>query len=170
MTAFNVAPLGRWLQVNCVPRMLMIKRCQNILLKKERTNICSSTFCRYWAGADPGFQVRGGVFKKIAPSGGKREKFGVFRVKNHDFTPKIHIFANFRGGGGGRARCAPPGSAPAGHSLFTYKSICIKVCIKTAFKYAQHLFTLTHICILQEKRLLLNERFSLFLTQVIRLS
>ena len=24
---------------------------------------------------------------------------GVFRVKNHDFTPKIHIFSNFRGGG-----------------------------------------------------------------------
>ena len=25
--------------------------------------------------------------------------FGVFRVKNHDFTPKNHIFSNFRGGG-----------------------------------------------------------------------
>jgi hypothetical protein len=23
---------------------------------------------------------------------------GVFRVKNHDFTPKNHIFSNFRGG------------------------------------------------------------------------
>ena len=23
--------------------------------------------------------------------------FGVFRVKNHDFTPKYHIFSNFRG-------------------------------------------------------------------------
>jgi hypothetical protein len=33
--------------------------------------------------------------------------FGVFRVKNHDFTPKNNIFSNFRGG-------APPtGSAPA---------------------------------------------------------
>jgi hypothetical protein len=27
----------------------------------------------YPAGADPGFQVRGGVLKKIAPSGGRRE-------------------------------------------------------------------------------------------------
>jgi hypothetical protein len=36
---------------------------------------------------------------------------GVFRVKNHDFTPKYHIFSNFRGGG--RAPGAPPpGSAP----------------------------------------------------------
>jgi hypothetical protein len=24
--------------------------------------------------------------------------FGVFRVKNHDFTPKNHIFSDFRGG------------------------------------------------------------------------
>jgi hypothetical protein len=30
--------------------------------------------------------------RKIAPSGGRRENFGVFRVKNHDFTPKNHIF------------------------------------------------------------------------------
>jgi hypothetical protein len=36
--------------------------------------------------------------------------FGVFREKNHDFTPKNLIFSNFRGGGGGRTR--PPGSAP----------------------------------------------------------
>ena len=32
---------------------------------------------------------------------------GIFRVKNHDFTPKNHIFSNFRGGGGG-APGAPP--------------------------------------------------------------
>jgi hypothetical protein len=25
---------------------------------------------------------------------------GVFRVKNHDFAPTNHIFSNFRGGGG----------------------------------------------------------------------
>jgi hypothetical protein len=78
------------------------------------------------AGAEPGFQVRGGALKKIAPSGGRRENFwgisceksrfyakksyffpiaegsakivGVFRVKNHDFTPKNYIFSNFRGG------------------------------------------------------------------------
>ena len=36
--------------------------------------------------------------------GGRREYFGVFRVKNHDFTPKNHIFSNFRGK---RAGCAP---------------------------------------------------------------
>ena len=74
------------------------------------------------AGADPGFQVRGGTLKKMAPSGGRCENFWgilceksrfyakkscfsiaergakifeVFRVKNHDFTPKNHIFFQF---------------------------------------------------------------------------
>ena len=44
------------------------------------------------------FKLGGADLKKIAPSGGRRENFGVFRVKNHDFTPKNHIFSNFRGG------------------------------------------------------------------------
>ena len=40
------------------------------------------------SGADPGFQVSvGGALKKL-----------LFRVKNHDFMPKNHIFSNFRGG------------------------------------------------------------------------
>jgi hypothetical protein len=49
----------------------------------------------YSAGVDPGFQVRGGALKKIAPSGGRREKFWVSRVKNHYFTQKNHIFFQF---------------------------------------------------------------------------
>jgi hypothetical protein len=77
-----------------------------------------------YAEADPGFQVKGGAIKKIAPSGGRRENFwdisceksrfyakksfffqlrrearkllGVFRVKNHDFTPKNHFFFQLR--------------------------------------------------------------------------
>jgi hypothetical protein len=40
----------------------------------------------------------------IAEGGAKI--LGVFRVKNHDFTPKNHIFSNFKGGA--RAGCAPP--------------------------------------------------------------
>ena len=48
------------------------------------------------SGADPGFQVRGGALK---------ENVGVFRVKNHDFTPKNHFFSNFRGGA---RRVRPP--------------------------------------------------------------
>ena len=34
------------------------------------------------------FKLGGGVLKKFV---------GVFRVKNHDFTPKNHIFSNCRG-------------------------------------------------------------------------
>ena len=93
-------------------------------------------------GADPGFQVRGGrtwkncterrearkllgyfvwkitilcqkiIFFPIAEGGAKI--FGVFRVKNHEFTPKNHIFSNFRGGGGARAGRAPPLDPPLG--------------------------------------------------------
>ena len=64
-----------------------------------------------YAGADLGFQARGGSLKKIAPSGGRRENIWVFRVKNHDFTPKKIIFFPILGGA--RAGCAPPESAPA---------------------------------------------------------
>ena len=88
------------------------------------------------AGADPGFQVRGGGgahLKKIRRAEGGAKIFGVFLEKNHDFTPKKSYFSNFRGGarnfwgiscerarfyakkiiffpilGGARAGCAPP--------------------------------------------------------------
>ena len=86
--------------------------------------------CHGRAGADPGFQDRRGalkfffwgisceksrfyakkiIFFPIAEGGTKI--FGVFRVKNHDFTPKNHIFFPILGG---RAPGAPPPeSAPA---------------------------------------------------------
>ena len=43
--------------------------------------------------------------------GGAREIFGVFHVKNHDFTPKKIIFLPILGGGG-RAPGAPPPPPP----------------------------------------------------------
>jgi hypothetical protein len=52
-------------------------------------------------GADQGFQVRRGELKKIVPSGGRHENFGIFRVKIHDFTPNNLIFSNFKGGAPG---------------------------------------------------------------------
>ena len=49
-------------------------------------------------GADPGFQVRGGRrLKKLRRAEGGANIFGVFRVKNHDFTQKNHIFSNCGG-------------------------------------------------------------------------
>jgi hypothetical protein len=51
-------------------------------------------FLLFIAGADPGFQVRGPP-KKMRRAEGGAKIFGVFRVKNHDFTPKNLIFFQF---------------------------------------------------------------------------
>ena len=49
-------------------------------------------------GADPGFQVGGcEQLKKLCRAEGCAKIFGVFRVKNHDCTPKNHIFSNCGG-------------------------------------------------------------------------
>ena len=49
-------------------------------------------------GADPGFQVRGGAhFKKLRRAEEGAKILGVFRVKNHYFTPKNHSFYNYGG-------------------------------------------------------------------------
>jgi hypothetical protein len=49
------------------------------------------------SGVDPVFQVRGAHLKKLRRAEGGANIFGVFRVKNHDFTPKNHIFSNCEG-------------------------------------------------------------------------
>ena len=46
-------------------------------------------------GADPGFQVRRAHLTKLRRAKGGAKMFGVFRVKNHDFTPTNHIFFQF---------------------------------------------------------------------------
>jgi hypothetical protein len=51
------------------------------------------------------FKLGGGApLKKLRRAEGGAKFVWVFLVKNHDFTPKNHIFSNFRGG---RAGCAP---------------------------------------------------------------
>ena len=59
---------------------------KNIL---EVTSLMSSTPV---PGADPGFQVRGGAVKKIAPSGGRREKFGGISCEKSRFYAKKSYF------------------------------------------------------------------------------
>jgi hypothetical protein len=45
------------------------------------------------SGADPGFQVRGGALKKIAPSGGRREHFwGISCEKSRFYAKKSYFF------------------------------------------------------------------------------
>ena len=51
------------------------------------------------SGTDPGFQVRGAHLKKLRRAEGGAKIVGLFRVKNHDFTPKNLIFSNYVGGG-----------------------------------------------------------------------
>jgi hypothetical protein len=63
--------------------------------ERLRTLTCSMLIDLSITGADPGFQVRGGAFKQIAPSGGRCENFWLLRVKNHDFTPKKSHFFQF---------------------------------------------------------------------------
>jgi hypothetical protein len=46
----------------------------------------------------------GGHLNKLRRAEEGAKIFGVFRVKNHDFTPKNHIFIQFRGACAG---CAP---------------------------------------------------------------
>jgi hypothetical protein len=44
-----------------------------------------------------GFQVRGRILKKMRRAEGGAKIFGVFRVKNHDFTPKNYRFMFVKG-------------------------------------------------------------------------
>ena len=93
------------------------------------------------------------IFFPIAEGGAKI--FGVFRVKNHDFTPKIKFLSNFRGA---RAGCAPPESAPVYvhcqqiWNLFVRASANRKesehlyiFCLFTATSYIQTLVKSTHV-------------------------
>jgi hypothetical protein len=47
---------------------------------------------------DPRFQVRGAHLKELRRAEGGAKIVGVFRLKNHDFTPKNHIFSIAEGG------------------------------------------------------------------------
>jgi hypothetical protein len=115
-------------------------------------------FQRWIAGADPGFQVRGGGggahLKKLRRAEGGAKFIGVFRVKNHDFTPKNLIFSNFRGA---RAGCAPPGSAPG----LCILSICILLLSWTLGLLWCHIYRISYVmwyfqCILSVCILLLS--------------
>ena len=52
----------------------------------------SNRIIQFTSGADPGFQARGAHLKKLRRAKGGAKILGVFRVKDHDFTPKNHIF------------------------------------------------------------------------------
>jgi hypothetical protein len=70
------------------------------------------------SGADPGFQVRGGALKKIAPSGGRREHFWGISCEKSQFYAKKSYFSPILGGG--RAPGVPPKPPPAGSAPVCY--------------------------------------------------
>ena len=79
--------------------------------------------------------IQGAHLKKLRRAEGGANFLGVFRIKNHDFTPKNHIFSNSRGG------VRPPGSAPA-FTLFSlqclfYFSFSVNIC--TVFIELSHI-------------------------------
>jgi hypothetical protein len=64
------------------------------LLYADDTIILSETEAdMQYAGADPGFLVRGGALKKIAPSGGRRENFWDISCEKSRFYAKKSYFS-----------------------------------------------------------------------------
>ena len=62
-----------------------------------------------YQGRIQNFKLGGAHLKKLRRAEGGPKILGVFRVKNHDFTPKNLIFSNFRGG---TRRVRPPLDPP----------------------------------------------------------
>ena len=65
------------------------------ILDSSSTKTLIMYILRSISGADPGFQVREGGLKIIAPSEGGSKIVGVFCVKNHDLRPKKSYFFQF---------------------------------------------------------------------------
>ena len=61
---------------------------------------CGGISLRLDQGRIQDFKLEGADLKKLRRAEGGAKMFWVFRVENHDFTPKNHIFSNFRRGGG----------------------------------------------------------------------
>jgi hypothetical protein len=69
------------------------------------SSVVSDCFNMKWQSLEVALQGRiqdfklwgGEHLKKLRRAEGGANIFGVFRVKNHDFMPKNHIFSNFRG-------------------------------------------------------------------------
>ena len=53
---------------------------------------------KFFTGAIQDFKLREAQLKKLRRAEGGAKIFGVFRMKNHDFTPKNHIFPIAEGG------------------------------------------------------------------------
>ena len=68
-----------------------------------------SQYFSYIQGRIQDLKLGGAHLKKLRRAEGGENIFGVFRVNNHDLTPKNHIFFNFSGGA---RRVRPPLDPP----------------------------------------------------------
>ena len=83
-----------------------------------------SLYFRYYTqqGRIQDFKLGGSQLKKLRRAEGGAKIFGVFRVKNHDFTQKNYIFSNFRGGG-----VRPPLDPPLHRLVYVTRLIINKI-------------------------------------------
>ena len=63
-----------------------------MLYLKFTSYVKSLTYCIEIQGRIQDFKLGGAHLKKLRRAEGGAKIVGVFRVKNHDFTPKNHIF------------------------------------------------------------------------------
>ena len=76
----------------------MYLRGGGIVVKQSSSN----AFFGHYQGRIQDFKLGGAYLKKLHRAEGGAKIFGVFRVKNHDFTPKNNILSNC---GGRRENC-----------------------------------------------------------------
>ena len=92
------------------------------------------------------FKLGGGALKKSCRAEGGVKIFGVklrFRVKNHDFMQKNHIFFNYRGG----ARRVPPTLPPPGPPLVSHnEKHPQKVKFQSSFIFCKVVLTVYRRC------------------------
>ena len=88
-------------------------------------------------GADPGFQVRRGIVKIIAPSGTSRENVWGIACEKSRFYAKNSYFSNFRGG-----------ARPVRHCMYVVIHFCDRTflyvgsfeCKRICVAFLYHLF------------------------------
>jgi hypothetical protein len=96
--------------------------------------LLSFLFWLLYSGADPGFQVRGGALKKIAPSGGRRKFcWGISCEKSRFYAKKI-IFFPILGGGGGAGGAPHPWIRPWYYLFFIDIRLLIAPLTREVFK------------------------------------
>ena len=97
--------------------------------------------CKIWTlqGRIQDFKLGGAHLKKLHLAEGGANIFGVFRLKNHDFTPKKYIFSNFSGG-------ASPSPLPGSDLPFNLYSI-FYLCVEYE---PFNLYSIFYICVKYE--------------------